>query len=105
MVTIVTSKQHISFIDCRKALEEVKHDLAERQYRWQQVENMCSFSIISNPGIKALIQSTGHTDLYRYCHGGKYALTLISKSPDFRLTDISGCDNCVVLLIKRPHRI
>ena len=102
MVTIVTSKQ---LIDSRKALEEVKHDLAERQYRWQQVENMCSFSIISNPGIKALIQSTGHTDLYRYCHGGKYSLTLTSKSPDFRLTDQSGCDNCVVLLIKRPHRI
>lgn len=55
----------------RKALEEVKHDLAEKQYRWQQVESMCHFSIISNPGIKALIQSTGHTDLYRYSHGGE----------------------------------
>ena len=31
---------------------------------------MCSFSIISNPGIGALIQSTGHTDIYKNCHGG-----------------------------------
>ena len=51
-------------------MEEVKHDLAERQFRWQQIENMCSFSIISNPGIGALIQSTGHTDIYKNCHGG-----------------------------------
>lgn len=57
---------------CRRALEEVKHDLTERQYRWQQIEMMCNFSVMSNPGLKALIQSTGHTDLYRFSHGGLY---------------------------------
>ena len=69
-------------------MEEVKHDLAERQFRWQQIENMCSFSIISNPGIGALIQSTGHTDIYKNCHGGmiiKFCVTAGETTPNLAI--------------------
>ena len=38
----------------RMALEEIRHDLQERQQRWQNIENLCGFPIKSNPGLNKL---------------------------------------------------
>ncbi|XP_005109924.2 stromal interaction molecule 1 isoform X2 [Aplysia californica] len=48
-----------SILDARAALEEVKHDLQERLHRWNTMELLCGFSIISNPGLAALKQALG----------------------------------------------
>lgn len=38
----------------RRALEDVKKDLQERSCRWKEIENVCGFNIIINPGIPYL---------------------------------------------------
>ena len=40
------------FVCCyRMALEEIRHDMQERQHRWQTIENFCGFLIKTNPGL------------------------------------------------------
>ena len=39
---------------CRCSLEEVRKALQERVQRWQMIEHICGFDIISNPGLAAL---------------------------------------------------
>ena len=38
----------------RMALEEIKHDMQERQQRWQSIEGFCGFPIRTNPGMTKL---------------------------------------------------
>lgn len=38
----------------RKALSEVTACLRERLHRWQQIEKLCSFPIVSNQGLSSL---------------------------------------------------
>ena len=38
----------------RMALEEIRHDLQERNQRWQGIESYCGFPIRSNPGLAKL---------------------------------------------------
>ncbi|XP_048240744.1 stromal interaction molecule 1-like isoform X9 [Haliotis rufescens] len=40
----------------RQAFEEVKQDLQERLHRWQTIEELCGFIIMSNPGLPTLRQ-------------------------------------------------
>lgn len=39
----------------RQALSEVTAALRERLHRWQQIELLCGFQIVSNPGIHTLV--------------------------------------------------
>lgn len=48
-----------SMLDARAALEEMKIVYQERQNRWQTMEMLCGFSIITNPGLVALRQGLG----------------------------------------------
>ncbi|KAL4230445.1 Stromal interaction molecule 1 [Mactra antiquata] len=41
-------------VQARMALEEIKHDMQERQQRWQTIEGFCGFAIKTNPGILKL---------------------------------------------------
>lgn len=43
-----------SIVDARTALNEVTQELAERVYRWKQIESLCGFSIINNKGLAQL---------------------------------------------------
>ncbi|XP_064481902.1 stromal interaction molecule homolog isoform X1 [Ornithodoros turicata] len=46
---------------CRAALSEVTKDLQERLHRWKQIERLCGFPIVHNPGIghlEALLRSS-----------------------------------------------
>jgi len=38
----------------RCSLEEVRKALQERMQRWQLIQHICGFDIISNPGLPAL---------------------------------------------------
>ena len=38
----------------RMALEEVRHDLQERNQRWQAIEGFCGFPIRTNAGLAKL---------------------------------------------------
>jgi len=38
----------------RCSLEEVRKALQERMQRWQLIERICGFDIMSNPGLPAL---------------------------------------------------
>ena len=54
------------------ALEEIRHDLQERNQRWQAIESFCGFPIRSNPGLAKLEASLyGETgklaDTYHFC--------------------------------------
>jgi len=40
--------------DGRCSLEEVRKALQERMQRWQLIEHICGFDIISNPGLSVL---------------------------------------------------
>lgn len=39
----------------RQALSEVTAALRERLHRWQQIEILCGFQIVNNPGIHSLV--------------------------------------------------
>ncbi|XP_013776985.1 stromal interaction molecule homolog isoform X1 [Limulus polyphemus] len=41
-------------LQAKAALSEVTKDFQERLYRWQQIEQLCSFPIVHNPGLKYL---------------------------------------------------
>lgn len=41
----------------RNAMEEVRQDLQERLQRWHNIEEICGFPIVSNPGLVALKQA------------------------------------------------
>ncbi|XP_022240009.1 stromal interaction molecule homolog isoform X2 [Limulus polyphemus] len=41
-------------LQAKAALSEVTKDLQERLYRWKQIERLCSFAIVHNPGLKYL---------------------------------------------------
>ncbi|XP_060603930.1 stromal interaction molecule homolog isoform X2 [Ruditapes philippinarum] len=41
-------------VQARMALEEIKHDMQERQQRWQSIESFCGFPIRTNPGMAKL---------------------------------------------------
>ncbi|XP_045205289.2 stromal interaction molecule homolog isoform X2 [Mercenaria mercenaria] len=41
-------------VQARMALEEIKHDMQERQQRWQSIESYCGFPIRTNPGMAKL---------------------------------------------------
>lgn len=41
--------------DFRQALSEVTAALRERLHRWQQIEILCGFQIVNNPGIHSLV--------------------------------------------------
>ncbi|XP_046554272.1 stromal interaction molecule 1-like isoform X2 [Haliotis rubra] len=43
-------------LTARQAFEEVKQDLQERLHRWQTIEELCGFIIMSNPGLPTLRQ-------------------------------------------------
>ncbi|XP_067664145.1 stromal interaction molecule 1-like isoform X3 [Haliotis asinina] len=43
-------------LTARQAFEEVKQDLQERLHRWQTIEQLCGFVIMSNPGLATLRQ-------------------------------------------------
>ena len=43
-----------SLFACRQALSEVTAALRERLHRWQQIELLCGFQIVNNPGIHTL---------------------------------------------------
>jgi hypothetical protein len=38
----------------RSALEDIKGELQERSHRWKQIEKICGFNILTNPGIPFL---------------------------------------------------
>jgi len=48
----------------RASLEDVKLDLQERSSRWYEIEKICGFNIMANPGLHALSamlnKSTGY---------------------------------------------
>ncbi|GIX96748.1 stromal interaction molecule homolog [Caerostris darwini] len=41
-------------LEARSALSEVTKDLQERLSRWKEIEMLCGFSIVNNPGIRQL---------------------------------------------------
>ncbi|KAK3597699.1 hypothetical protein CHS0354_040075 [Potamilus streckersoni] len=41
-------------MQARSSLEEVRHDLQERQQRWLTIEALCGFPIKTNPGVSCL---------------------------------------------------
>ncbi|KAL3879200.1 hypothetical protein ACJMK2_031508 [Sinanodonta woodiana] len=41
-------------MQARSSLEEVRHDLQERQQRWQTIEALCGFPVKTNPGVSCL---------------------------------------------------
>ncbi|KAG8235495.1 hypothetical protein J437_LFUL015722 [Ladona fulva] len=43
-----------SIVEARTSLNEVTQELQERVYRWKQMELLCGFSIINNPGLTYL---------------------------------------------------
>lgn len=49
---LINSKTILIFF--RTALNEVTQELAERVYRWKQIESLCGFSIINNKGLAQL---------------------------------------------------
>lgn len=49
------SRSSSAFLFPRQALSEVTAALRERLHRWQQVELLCGFQIVNNPGIHALV--------------------------------------------------
>lgn len=44
-------------LSAKQALSEVTAALRERLHRWQQIETLCGFQIVNNPGIHALMTS------------------------------------------------
>ncbi|KAL5011645.1 hypothetical protein ScPMuIL_010196 [Solemya velum] len=44
-------------VAARNAMEEVRQDLQERLQRWNNIEEICGFPIVSNPGLIALKQA------------------------------------------------
>lgn len=45
----------LSFSPPRQALSEVTAALRERLHRWQQIESLCGFQIVNNPGVQYLM--------------------------------------------------
>ncbi|XP_052792788.1 stromal interaction molecule homolog isoform X3 [Mya arenaria] len=41
-------------VQARMALEEIRHDMQERQHRWQTIEGFCGFPIRTNAGLAKL---------------------------------------------------
>ena len=60
----------ISFSFYRAALEEIRVDLQERSHRWQEIEKICGFNIVMNPGQAYLEQLLGSSSSQQYC--GKF---------------------------------
>ena len=51
------------------ALEEIRHDLQERNQRWQAIEGYCGFPIRSNPGLAKLEMALyGDTGEFHWDH-------------------------------------
>lgn len=46
---------HFCPVCSRQALSEVTAALRERLHRWQQIEILCGFQIVNNPGIHSLV--------------------------------------------------
>ncbi|XP_068122610.1 stromal interaction molecule 1 isoform X3 [Hyperolius riggenbachi] len=44
-------------LSAKQALSEVTAALRERLHRWQQIENLCGFQIVNNPGLHILMTS------------------------------------------------
>ena len=51
----------------RAALEDIRVDLQERSHRWQEIEKICGFNIIINPGQAYLEQLLASTGAQQYC--------------------------------------
>ena len=43
-----------SIVHARRALLEVTEELQERTYRWRQIELICGFQVVQNPGLPYL---------------------------------------------------
>lgn len=43
-----------SIVEARTSLNEVTHELQERMHRWKQIEMLCGFNVINNPGLQHL---------------------------------------------------
>ena len=41
-------------LQAKSSLSEVTQDLQERLHRWRQIESLCGFSIVNNPGLTYL---------------------------------------------------
>ncbi|XP_063956358.1 stromal interaction molecule 1-like isoform X5 [Lytechinus pictus] len=46
-------------VSARSALHEVTAELKERTHRWNQIESLCQFAIMNNPGFQILMASMG----------------------------------------------
>lgn len=46
-------------VSARTALHEVTAELKERTHRWNQIESVCQFAIMNNPGFQILMASMG----------------------------------------------
>lgn len=54
----------------RMAFDETRHDMQERQHRWQTIESYCAFPIKTNPGMLQLenaLYGDGGTHLISLC--------------------------------------
>ncbi|XP_022236221.1 uncharacterized protein LOC106476734 isoform X1 [Limulus polyphemus] len=65
-------------LQAKAALSEVTQDLQERLNRWKQIELLCNFQIVCNPGLRhlemLLLGSTSHVNSVRSCFTGRESI-------------------------------
>ena len=74
--------KYIPVLTRRSALEEVKTDLQERSSRWHQIEKICGFSVVSNPGLDFLdsvLRAPSGSVSCKACLGVGFGITVTLK--------------------------